>query len=321
VSAWVVALDLYFVFYSPVLASEHLFALMVLGSLAVGADPSGEHPHRTAVISGVLLGLATLTRGEGIFYLPVLAGLLFFKKTSLVPSRPKRLLVASLAVGCAVLVLVPWYVRNRIQVGPGAGLSTTGGLNFYYAHSERYGFRPLSDTPLDDHPTRERNAAGYQIGWGFIKENPGSVLDSIVAGTRELYRPDDDGVYWSTRTHAEGERIQKDVPLLGAWSFLGKTSLQLLEVLAVLALLRRRPWTKKAAWLLGGILFANWVCYAVVFFGQPRYRWMAEMAICMIAAVGVLNAHQIVLRIRQKVRDRKKGGRGDSPDAQDLQRG
>lgn len=321
VSAWVVALDLHFVFYAPILASEHLFALLVLGSMAVGAETSGEHPRRTAVMSGVLLGLATLTRGEGIFYLPVLAGLLFFKKTSLVPSRPKRLLVASLAVGCAVLVLVPWYVRNRIQVGPGAGLSTTGGLNFYYAHSEQYGYRPLYGTPFENQPANEHNAIGFEEGWNFIKEHPGSVFDSIVEGTRKLYEPDDSGVYWSTQTHAGGERVQKDFPLLGVWSFLSKTSFQLLEVMAILALFRLKPWTKKAAWVLGGILFANWLCYAVVFFGKPRYRWMAELAICMIAAVGVLNAHRMLLYLRQKIRERKKIRPGDSPEAQDLQRG
>ena len=70
-AALICALNPTFVFYSPVLASEHVFVpLLILCMLLALARRGPRWLH--AIVCGVLLGAATLTRGEAIFHSPVL---------------------------------------------------------------------------------------------------------------------------------------------------------------------------------------------------------------------------------------------------------
>ena len=128
-----------FVFFAPVLATEPMFLLLLIlaGILTLRlrtVDPARQPLHAT--IAGLFYGAAILTRVDALFFLPALAALIG-------RSALRRGVIAGLMVGTAIVV-TPWYVRNRVVIGPGAGLSTTGGVNFYYAHNDRaYGWHPL----------------------------------------------------------------------------------------------------------------------------------------------------------------------------------
>lgn len=41
---------------------------------------------------------------------------------------------------------------------------------------------------------------------------------------------------------------------------------------------------------LVGLLAANWLCFAVVFWGMPRYRYAVEPVLAVIAAAGIASA-------------------------------
>ena len=56
-----------FVFYTPVLASEYLLAILVLSAFVVASGHRFHPPVRFLVV-GILIGAATLTRGDGLVY-------------------------------------------------------------------------------------------------------------------------------------------------------------------------------------------------------------------------------------------------------------
>ena len=120
-AALICALNPTFVFFSPVLGSEHLFAPLVIGSMILLLHERIPRSIR-AVLAGLTIGIAVLTRGEGLFYVPVLLAIIVIGGGSW-----RRRIVGAICVCamCAVTV-VPWIVRNRLVMGPGAGLSTTG---------------------------------------------------------------------------------------------------------------------------------------------------------------------------------------------------
>ncbi len=94
-------------------------------------------------MAGILFGLATITRGEAIYYLPIITLLALLPvpgddkepdtgKTIILP-RITSLFVLFIAWG---IVILPWYIRNQIVIGPGAGLGTSGGIMCYYGHHD-----------------------------------------------------------------------------------------------------------------------------------------------------------------------------------------
>lgn len=91
------------------LMAETLFTLVVIASVLV-AYRVHERPTLPAwTLLGMLLGLATLTRGEGVLLVPLLIGPLIASRARV----PLRVVGgASVAVVACVLVLVPWTVRN-----------------------------------------------------------------------------------------------------------------------------------------------------------------------------------------------------------------
>lgn len=112
--------------------AESLYAALVAGAvlalLAVRADPRLRH----AVMLGVLVGLAALTRTEGLLLLPFVALPFLWR-------RRRALAVASLT---AALVVVPWTIRNAIVLDRFVPVSTNvdtviAGANCEQAYSGR----------------------------------------------------------------------------------------------------------------------------------------------------------------------------------------
>ena len=97
-----------FVTADGLVMSEPLFTLLItttlLAAIALRARPSVGR----AALLGVMIGLATLTRGEALLLLPLLAWPTAFAMAS---GRLRRLLAAT---ATAVLVISPFVIRNAI---------------------------------------------------------------------------------------------------------------------------------------------------------------------------------------------------------------
>ena len=298
-----------FVLYSPVLASEHLLAVLVLASLIAAlrsedarwpaATPVGGlrgRPARwpLAALAGALLGLAVLTRGEAGAYLPAIA--LVVAAGVWRTTTRRRLLTAlgatALVAAALAAVVAPWIIRNETVVGAGAGLSTTGGFNFYLAHSPGpYGWRRPLPAPLQARDEIVRNDLGWRHGLQHVRDHPEDWLPTAREGTSALLGPSSYAALYATvyRDGAHpGLRTRDDLGLRDDAMQLAAEGSRWLLWAGLAGLLLVPVWRRRAWLAVAGITLANWLVYAVIFWAQARYRFVVDALACV--AVGALAA-------------------------------
>jgi 4-amino-4-deoxy-L-arabinose transferase-like glycosyltransferase len=126
--------------------SEPLFTALVLGSVAsalmVRRTPARL---RWTVLCGILVGLAALTRGNGIIIaLPIAAGIL------LVRDRRRSAWRISVFLLVTAIAIAPWAVRNTLSFHQFVPISTQGGFT-------------LAGTYNDVSRTDKQNPAGWRV--------------------------------------------------------------------------------------------------------------------------------------------------------------
>jgi 4-amino-4-deoxy-L-arabinose transferase-like glycosyltransferase len=283
-AAFIVALEPTFVFYGPLLASEHLFSVCLVAGLAVAAGTGASaSPVRRAAVAGVLIGLAAMGRAEALVYLPVVAAIV------LVRVKRARWVATVALLACALIVVAPWWFRNRVLIGPGAGLSTSAGPTFYYAHNDRWnGWFPLRGTPLEGLTQLKMQTRGYELGFDYIRHaGAGRLLKDVWIGTSRLYSPLSSpfALRWSTMQAGAGpdDFSRRQIPGLHALELVSG-AYGLVALAALGSWLVRRQFPPGAFAILWSLIAVHWVTYAVVFLGESRYRYFAEVLFCVLAA-------------------------------------
>lgn len=143
-----------------------------------------------AVICGVSLALATLTRPTWLSLIPLIPiwwfGY-FWKKWGL-------WFKSTLAMGlAAIIVLSPWIYHNYRTHGALMITSTNGGLNFWIGNNAKATGEYIFPTIIDDALVKstlnlseyERDRFFYQQGWQFIRQHPDQFMK--LAGRKLLY--------------------------------------------------------------------------------------------------------------------------------------
>jgi hypothetical protein len=284
-SAGLCAFNPTFVFFSPLLASEHLFVLLVLVPLLITLTPGGRANVRL-ILAGLILGWAVLTRGEALFYLPVVVLCLWSTAEGSWRTRVRRV---ALLAGVILATVTPWLVRNHVVIGAGVGLSTVGGVNFYYAHNNtKYGYHSLVKSGVNIPHPGERQRYWYRRGWDNIREDPRRLLRDTAAGTKALliektpyavhapFVRDLSGTLADLRSRDRRYPWGAEQVVRMFYGFL------LFGTVAGVFLVRRIGIRNFA--VLYGVVAMNWLCYAVVFWAKPRYRYTSEATMCIVAA-------------------------------------
>ena len=130
-AAWLVCLYPGAVAISILVLAEALFVPIMLGQFLAMAYAYGtrkESIHfRWVVLSGILNGLACLTRPSWILFLPFMtfAGLIFFG------DRKKQALFFLVSIVCTCLVMMPWWIRNYQVTGRFVLTSLQTGTSLY----------------------------------------------------------------------------------------------------------------------------------------------------------------------------------------------
>jgi hypothetical protein len=269
------------VLWAPVQGPENLQAPLLLAALAAAADRRGGW--RRAAWVGVLFGAAMLVRPESLVYLPCAT-------VAMLPGSLRSVALRSLVVGAvALLVCTPWLVRNHLQVGP-VGFSSVGGVNFYFAHgADDYGFEHYDRTPLAGLDEVGMSRRGYELGLERLREDPGRLARTVATGTARLYGAPRYAPYFSSRGFAAEHPypLRVDPGLIAAVRTANLAIWYGVAALAaagwVVALVRHR----RAAAVIGSFVAANWVCFAVVFWALPRYRFPVEPMLCIAAAIAL----------------------------------
>jgi 4-amino-4-deoxy-L-arabinose transferase-like glycosyltransferase len=143
-----------------------------------------------ALVGGALAGLAALTRPAHLFFLPLAALLIVWRRTNLgtglspVPVRT-GLWRAALFCVAAMLVIAPWTLRNLSAHGRFVLIASEGGVTLWTGnHREARGEGDLAANPhlkalnvafREAHPglsEEELEPLYYREAFGFIAENP-----------------------------------------------------------------------------------------------------------------------------------------------------
>ena len=295
------------VFFSPILASEHLFTVFVYsGLLLLLSEANRKKRYLTLTLAGVLFGIATLTRGEAIYYVPVIAILGFLPYVKEIGPEVSRsfttriasLLLLFLAWG---VMLVPWYLRNQVVIGRGAGLSTSGGIMFYYGHhDETRAWQGLLSVENLGSGEVERSATAFQKGLNYIFTTPFLVQaqDKIIESLR-LYAPNAYPVFWSAALPGatDGKFQQKNLPGKAIFNFLAIAGYLVVGAMALLSLLFIKSYPTRLWITILGFAFLNLVGYAILFAATSRYRYTIEGFLCILAACFI---HQIYRLVAQR---------------------
>ena len=279
-----------FVIFSPVLASEHLLVVLLLLAMLLLLN-MGARGGVTAALVGVLAGLATLTRGEGVAYIPAIIIFVWFGSTLL--NTRERLRATALVVVGVLVVAAPWHVRNLLITAPDPGLSESAGINFYFAHNDSgiYGWH-MEGSPLEGLNPETANRLGWELGFSYLRENPANLLWDIGYGTVELIKTPDYALFWSTRgLEPGGDPIEPDSffekPVRLKRAIEAALAIPVLLVLAVAALLAYRTWTRRLVWLVVPLMAASWFLRTAVYWAKPRYGYFISVLLVFIAALAL----------------------------------
>jgi 4-amino-4-deoxy-L-arabinose transferase-like glycosyltransferase len=243
---------------------------------------------RTAALTGALIGLAALTRGEGLLLAPFI--LVPWTLTTWSLERRRRLQHLAVSVAAMIAVIAPWTVRNLLSFEHVVPLSTNGNELIVYANCETtysgrligywdFGCQQRIRGVQGDPPGDESERAQYwrSVGLDYAKDN----LDQVpkVLAVRALRQ-------WELFRPMQNFRLSGIEGRVGWGGFTGLLmfyGLAALSVVGVISLRRRRqPILPIAAQFLAVTVTA------VYAYGTVRFRAPAEPALCVLAAAGLV---------------------------------
>jgi 4-amino-4-deoxy-L-arabinose transferase-like glycosyltransferase len=285
------------------LMSESLFIPLVLAAV-LAASMARTRSWRWAALSGALVGLASLSRGNGIAFAVPIAFLVWVGR----PRLSRQALVAPLAMLAALaLTLTPWTIRNAVEfhefvpITTETGATTAGTFNSYAAH--RTDFPALWLPPvtqvrqvLAKHPRLNEAQLSDQLNalaFDYVKAHPAYVAKDLWWNTLRLLNLT--GTHFE-RWAARYEAYPKWLASLSVYAFWALGLLALAGALTAAA--RRAP---PALWGCPLVVYLS----TVLLEGATRYRSPADPFIIMLAALAPLSAWEL-LRARRAARPRRR---------------
>jgi arylsulfatase A-like enzyme len=311
VAAWICALYPNLVAFTHYLWSETLFIALFLAALVLLTRRRAAPTAVEAMAGGALLGLAALTRASALYFLPLL---LLWMVWAWPAERRRVLGRTALAAGAALLMILPWTVRNTALHGGFVAIETNAPYNLWRGNgpdafagrgsdavdSYAWPFQGIPIAPVGNRTARrlveearrdlgsaapgDLEIAGYARASALdaIREAPGRFVARIPIRLEDLWNPTS-FLLRHFRLGAYGPVPTFVVALVSAAAVLGYLALMGLAA-AGLWRLRRQP----EAWLvLGWALFLSAV--SAVSFGLTRFR-LPFVPLAAIAAAPALLA-------------------------------
>ena len=276
-----------FVLYSPVLATEHLFIVLMLLAMLAVVTLRGSTGWRELAV-GLLLGLAILTRGEALFYAPAFLFYLWVGTTT--PRRIKWRQSMLIIIGI-VVVLVPWYVRNAVVVTGETGLSASAGVNFYFAHNDSGFYGAYTEgSPLQGLSAVDASREGWRLAFEYLRENPLRLVKDTRRATQELFSDPDYALFLSTRDirfRGDPDHFDKALRFTTSLGQALRLTATLLIAAAAFSLLLVPLWTRPLATLVLPLIVSSWVLRTVIYWAIPRYGYFISVMLVLFAALTI----------------------------------
>ena len=289
------------------LISEPLFIVFELAALVVAlVHQRSEHPYRWVALMGLLIGLATLTRVNGLVGVLPLAVFVWFvaRARGEQPIRPVALLLT-----VTVAVIAPWSIRNAIEFDEFLPLTTQDGFALARNYNDLAQADPVyPSAPHDteevlrtaaDPDSDEAEAAGAlgELGRGYMREHPGYVVETVARNTARMAHLDGTTL---GKAAAETIGVGSTLALVGIYSFYGFALVALVGVVV--------PSARRASWIVWVTPVLMLLPALLIAAGRTRYRAPIEPIIVLLVALGLIWAWQSLLpRILARGQDRQVG--------------
>ncbi len=301
-------------FYVPLvlvgtsLMTETLFVPLVLGATCCALQARGAvHRYRWVVGAGVLAGLASLTRGNGLVLGLALAVIVWTVR----PRWSWRAAAApALLLAVMVLTVSPWTVRNAIAqhalipVTDEVGTTLSGTYNdaaakhhFIWVIGGYHNYHAIKNNFHVSEATRNQRLVSAVFH--YLRQHPTYVLQATFWNTARLLDLQGSFVWRrSARTDTDARATFADLGVYCFW---------IVGLLAIGGLftrtVRRMP---LSLWL---VPFLIWLSEAPITTGTPRFRAALDPFFILLAACAVEVALSAVTRRVQRPR-----GAGDRID-------
>lgn len=307
-AAWMAALYPNLIAFTHYLWSETLFTFLLLLALWLLTRRPAPLSRRDALLGGAVLGLGSLTRATLFYFLPLLLAWLLWGDRSRVGLRR-----AALVAGMAVLVVLPWVVRNTLLHGGFVGLETNGPYNLWRGNgadsfadrntpeTDRYAW-PFDSVPIapvasrtarrlvDEAEAALGNAAPTDLeiaryaqrsAWAEIRREPAVFVARIPLRLWDMWNPTS-FLLRHFRMHAYG-RVPPLIEALVCSAAVASYLLVMGLAAVGCVLLRRR----RETWLVLSFV-AFFSAISAVSFGLTRFRLPLMPLLMLMAAPPLL---------------------------------
>ncbi|QSR16962.1 glycosyl transferase [Novosphingobium sp. KA1] len=250
--------------------------------------------------AGLVFGLATLVKAQTLVVVPLLFAIDWLRMKPMGKRLPGLVLDALVVLAAAAVVIAPWTVRNRVELGHWVMVSTNGGYTLLTGNHDRANGDYSPDAPVVDRLMARgdldevaRDGEARRLGMAWIRQNPGKFLALAPRKLARLWLPDGEAE-WAYQGGAPGYAGAEGVYRAVRWinqGYYGLLMLGFALALAVMTLRRRHDRMRWAGWWLlpyGLALYPTAIC--LVFSGQSRFHYPVMPFVCMAAAWVVVAA-------------------------------
>ncbi|MCU1458227.1 MAG: hypothetical protein JWL73_2319, partial [Actinomycetia bacterium] len=267
--------------------SESLYGLLIAGVLLLAYAFWRRPTYVTAAGLGALCMLAALTRGEAVLLFPLLLLPLLVMVRRV--GKPQVLRLGGVAFLVAALLLAPWAIRNALTFENPVVISNNQGQTFMYANcNTTYGtgnaqFGSWAFYACNGHnykPVREESVADKQmrqIAWRYVRNHLGQLPVVTLGRLGRVWN------LWAPVQNLKLEKLEGRSHSIGWMTLVSFYVLSGFGIYGVVVLRRRRTWP---VWPLVS-MFAMVSVTVVIFYATFRFRVPAEVALMVLAALGV----------------------------------
>jgi len=260
--------------------AESLTTVMIAGALWAAFRYKRRPELRTALEIGVWIGMASLARAESLLLAPLIVVPLMWVSHA----GRQRLGRLAAAGAMSALVLVPWVVPNLVRFNDPVVMSTNDGSTLIGANSPQtfsgsaIGFWSLEyANAIDVEGLDQSEVSGVyrRAAVDYVRDNFSrvpAVAAARVGRVWSVFRP----FQMADFNQGEGRELWASyLALIGFWMLLPLAALGWRHA-------DRQVWRWPFAAMVVQVTFVG-----AVFYGIPRFRVPAEVALVVLAAVGL----------------------------------
>ena len=245
------------------------------------------------VLAGAVFGLATLVKAQTLVCVPLILGIGMLRGSYgaagfwriLLRRLPITLGRFLVVIACAALVVMPWSMRNKHELGQMVAISTNGGITLFSGNCDTCngGFTPNDPAIKALDARTDLDEIGYdreakRLGVAWIRSHPALFVERMPVKLFKLWGPDGES-QWAYETGYPGfAKYALVFHALRALNQLVYWGLLLGSAVAAVAIIARRRKARQNWvdwWLLPYCIVAYLSAVAMVFSGQTRFHYPA----------------------------------------------